>query len=282
MDKRLVNSLLRVFHSDATRFPASKALLEFSQSFNVGRAKGASLWFSAKDKREIQAFLLGRLSIDASTTSPDDWTDNGRANALPLGCDEKFARVTVREGRLQIKAMRWHALSVYGGRWMLPDRTDLGVDLTGLLKESVDHDCLLVVENRQTFIELWHVESELLRKVSTLNPLVVYRGDANGGAQVDAVHGLIEKLDLPVFAFVDFDPAGMVIAASLPRLDGLVAPAAKQLGNLLSDYGLSERFIAQIPTNKHVLEQLALHPVIGVFLAAIMASGKALPQEFFH
>lgn len=282
MDKRLVSSLLRVIRSDTTRFPAGKAMLEFSRSYNVGRAQGASLYFSDGDKREIADILQGELGIDAATTRPEDWDDQGRAGGLSLGRNEKFSRVAVGEGRLQLKAVTGRELSVCGGRWSLPDRADLGVDLSCVLDNPVEHGCLLVVENRQTFIELWHVETALLGAVNALDPLVVFRGDASGGAQVDAVHRLIERLDLPVHAFVDYDPAGMVIAASLPRLDALVAPSVARLQELLLGHGLTDRFLQQIPAAKHSLERLESHPILGASLAAIMATGKAMPQEFFH
>lgn len=110
------------------------------------------------------------------------------------------------------------------------------------------------MENRQTFTELWQVRKDLLEEVSRTNPLVVFRGDAEIGSRADATHRLITSTDLPVFAFVDFDPAGMVIAAGLPRLDKLVSPGFDELGRLVRDYGLSERFMSQVAAAKMALE----------------------------
>ena len=282
MDKRLVNSLLRVFHSTATRFPSSKSLLEFSRSYNVGRAKGASLYFSDKDKLEIKALLAGKLGIDAMTTQPEDWADRGRASALSLGRDEKFARAAVGEGELWLKAMPGLPLSVCDGQWDLPDLGFVGLDLDCVLSASIGHGCLLVVENKQTFRDLWHISHGLLEYIAVLNPLVVYRGDATGGSRADAVNTLILSTGLPVHAFVDYDPAGMVIAGSLPRLDHCVAPSSDDLAELLLKHGLSSRFMVQIPAARHALERIEKHPVLGTIWSVIEAKGVALPQEFFH
>ena len=168
------------------------------------------------------------------------------------------------------------------GRWVLPERADMGLDLGALLAAPIGHGSLLIVENRQTFIELWRVRKDLLEEVSRTNPLVVFRGDAETGSRADATHRLITSTDLPVFAFVDFDPAGMVIAAGLPRLDKLVSPNFDELGRLIRDHGLSERFMSQVAAPKMALEKLESDKVVGLVLRVIMKASKGLPQEFFH
>ena len=282
MDKQLVRTLLRVFHSEETRFSAGKGLLHFCEIYGVGQLKGASILLTDKDKAEIGAVLKGKLGIDARTTFPGSWDRLSRAESMNLGNDEKLSGSLVGEGRVQVKAMCGHELSVCGGRWVLPERADMGLDLGALLAAPIGHGSLLIVENRQTFIELWRVRKDLLEEVSRTNPLVVFRGDAETGSRADATHRLIRSTDLPVFAFVDFDPAGMVIAAGLPRLDKLVSPNFDELGRLIRDHGLSERFMSQVAAPKMALEKLESDKVVGLVLRVIMKASKGLPQEFFH
>lgn len=282
MNKQLINTLLRVFHSEETRFESGKGLREFCQTYNIGLFKGASLLFNERDKEEIAQVLKGRMGIDASTTFPDSWDGLTRSESLNLGKNEKLVGGVVGEGRLQVKALRGRKLSVCGEQWALPDRAELGLDLAAVLESPISHHSILLVENKQTFHEIWRVQERLLSGVYETNPLVVFRGDAEGGARADAVNHLIASVDIPVFAFVDYDPAGMVIAGALPRLDKVVAPDLGELGRLLDTYGLSDRFMDQLAAAKLSLERLRSDPVIGPIWNVILSTGKGLPQEFFH
>jgi hypothetical protein len=248
----------------------------------LGHRSGSSLLLNEKDKAEIALILKGSEGIDARTTFHHSWDGMSRADSMNLGNNEKLAGSSVGEGRVQVKALRGRELSVYGGQWALPERADMGLDLELLLGAPIHHGSILVVENKQTFHDIWRVREELLKDVAESNPLVVFRGDADGGAKVDAAHRLIASTDAPIFAFVDFDPAGMVIAAGLPRLDRLVSPDLDELGRLISDHGLSERFMSQVAAAKVALEDLESDRVVGPVLRVIMQRGKGLPQEFFH
>lgn len=282
MDKRLVNTLLRIFHSTEMEFPLSASLSAFQERFNVGRVKGKKLVLVGRDKLDIQVLLQSEAGVEAESTYPEDWQNKGRAESLSLGRNEKFARHVVSEGRLQIKALQGHALSVAGCELDLPDGFDAGCLLSTVLGHPIHHGAILVVENKQSFDELWHISHGLLDHVAGLNPLVVYRGDATGGARVDATHALIDAANLPVWAFVDYDPAGMVIAASLPKLDHLVMPGESALKALLDSHGLKSRYDDQIAGVRNALTALSSNTVLSQAIRAIEETGRGLPQEHFH
>lgn len=282
MNKQLVITLLRVFHSPETRFSAGRGLREFCEAYTIGHIRGSSLVIGERDKAEIASLLNGKMGIDAHTTYPDSWEGLNRAEGLNLAKDEKFAGSAVGKGRIQIKALRGRDLSVCGKRLALPDEADLGLSLETILESPIQHDCILLVENKQTFNEIWRVRENLLTGEGVLNPLVVFRGDAEGGSRVDAVHRLIAESDIPVHAFVDFDPAGMVIASVLPRLDRVVCPDLGELTGLLEMYGLSERFMKQQAVYRMMLERLEFDSMISPLWGVIRHAGKGLPQEFFH
>jgi hypothetical protein len=282
MNKQLVNTLLRVFHSPETRFSAGRWLREFCETYNIGQIRGASLVISARDKAEIALLLKGKMGIDAQTTYANSWNGLTRGEGLNLAKDEKLAGGAVGEGRLQVKALRGRDLSVCGRQLALPDEADLGLPLEGVLGSPIQHDGILIVENKQTFNDIWHVHENLLASRGALNPLVVFRGDAEGGSRVDAVHHLISETDIPVYAFVDFDPTGMVIASALPRLDSVVCPDLGELSGLLKAHGLAERFMKQLAAARKTLERLESDSTIGPVWGVIRSEGKGLPQEFFH
>jgi len=282
MNKQLVITLLRVFHSPETRFNAGRGLRQFCETYNIGHIRGSSLAIVERDKAEIALLLKGKMGIDAHTTYADSWDGLTRAEGLNLAKDEKLAGGAVGEGRLQVKALRGRDLSVCGKRLALPDGADLGLPLEAVLGSPIQHDSILLVENKQTFNDIWRVREDLLTSGGASNPLVVFRGDYEGGSRADAVHRLIAETDSPVHAFVDFDPAGMVIASTLPRLDRVVCPDLGELSGLLEAHGLAERFMKQLGGATGVLERLESNATIGPVWGVIRRAGKGLPQEFFH
>ena len=54
MEKTLINSLLRVYHSDKLRHPASGVLTRFVEDFNIGQRVRTSLVFSNTDRESIR------------------------------------------------------------------------------------------------------------------------------------------------------------------------------------------------------------------------------------
>lgn len=91
-------------------------------------------------------------------------------------------------------------------------------------------DRILLVENLETF--RWIRDHRWLWETATLAAgavLVVYRGDTTVTAS-DALE-LLRRRSEPVVAFTDFDPAGLGIAAALPRLEALALPHEAWLRN---------------------------------------------------
>ena len=65
------------------------------------------------------------------------------------------------EGRIQVKALCGRALSVCGKRLALPDGADLGLPLEAVMRSPIQHDGILLIENKQTFHEIWRVRKDL-------------------------------------------------------------------------------------------------------------------------
>lgn len=282
MDKRLINTLLRIFHSPDGRFSAGRSVSAFCAEYNLGMKQGASLVFTEEDKREIGRILQGEMGIDSVTTTSESWKHLGRAQSLQLARDEKFAGRSVGAGRLRLKTLPGHTLNVAGGSWNLPLRADLGMDLEAVLGHEIGHDALLVIENLQTFDDIHSVGVDVMDSLPARDPLVIFRGDTQGGARADAVHTLIESTILPVYAFVDYDPAGLIIASGLPRLDKVLAPCLQDLAALIQTRGIARRYLDQVAAASYALQQLEGDSRIAPLWNVIHAAGKGLPQEFFH
>lgn len=181
-------------------------------------------------------------------TTPDSWDGLSRSESLTLASNEKLSGTLVSRDRVAVKALREQPLMVCGHSYRFPPSAELVVDLDDVLYNQIGHTSLLIVENKQTFQDINQVDEALIAFIN--NPLVVYRGDADSGARADAVNFLIRSTSLDVIAFVDYDPAGLIIAAGLPRLNHIISPSREMLKAILEEYGNADRFMTQIhPVN---------------------------------
>ena len=85
-------------------------------------------------------------------------------------------------------------------------------------------DILLVVENLES---LRFLERNRWIDYQALSVLAIFRGD--GVFRGDVVGSLLETSHTPVWAYFDFDPAGLGMAARLPRLQRLLLPSVDAL-----------------------------------------------------
>lgn len=275
MEKNLISSLLRLYHSEKSRFPAGAALSRFVETYGIGHAKGASLVFTERDKQDVAALLRATEGIDAATTTSTSWDALSRAESLDLGGNEKLTSSAVRQDRVAVRALPGRPL-ILGGREMhLPDGANLDIEWQRACCEN-GHDAVLVVENWEAFAGIERTTFDLSR--AGANPLVLFRGSPV--YRQDHVAALLDQLALPVHAFVDFDPAGLVIALSLPGFVDLIAPAVDELQRAYRASTNTERYLSQLPEAQRILDA-ASHPSIAAHWRMLKAHGKALPQEYF-
>ena len=271
LTKQTVRSLLRVVQSADERFSASKALGDFSTAYGIGRGKGAGLLFDANDKVRICEILRAE-GIDP-TTDPAAWDRLSRARALDLGPNEKFASAPVKRHRVAIKALPGRPVRLAGQALLLPPACHL--DLDGPAVASLlAHDTALLVENWECFDRIHAIDLDL--SPAGRSPLVVWRGDSSD-TRADAAIALLRALDVPVWAFVDYDPAGLLIADGLPRLSGILAPEPDRLDRDLAA-GLPERYREQLPMAAATLDASSNESVCWLW-QIVRRHGTALPQE---
>lgn len=193
---------------------------------------GSKIVVSENDRRKIEEYLdaLG-LPRDRPIL-----TDKSRAEALRYTPFEKTAGRRVKAGRICIKAARGNCLDFGSGPLVLPPRAHIDVVWDVVQASLARHSSVVVVENFEPFERLHESEIEGLELGE--NPLVAYRGDGASGSQA-ALAECIRAVDLPVFAYVDADPAGMSIARSLPNLKGLLLPRWEDFERQLRTPGMA-------------------------------------------
>lgn len=276
MEARLVMMLLRYVQSDKDRFTVNASLDAFVREYGprVGDRKGKSVYMTPAQKQVIRE-LLSSEGVSADT-SPDAWDGLTRAEALSVGNNEKFAHEPVKRRRVAVKALLPSRPIVLNGQSLfLPARCHVEVDYAEL-GDMAQHDWIVVVENWECFNDI-HLAADSLAFPGQ-NPLIVWRGD-NDSVRADGMLAMLRNLKQPVAAFVDYDPSGMVIARSLPRLEMVVAPPHDALKKIMQR-GLVERYMEQIAGCQAVLEKRDVACVAAVW-DVIRLSGRALPQEIF-
>lgn len=276
MDVKLAKMLLRYAQSEESSFQINKTIEGFVRSYgDVGSISRNKVVFSPPQKENIGKLLLS-AGIDPNTP-PDAWNGLTRSEALSLGNNEKFATSEVMRRRVAIKTLLpTSPLSLAGQKNFLPSRCHVDIDheeVDGFL----DHDLILVVENWESFSDIHLAAQHPDLSFPGENPLVIWRGWKNS---VRSSLELLNKLHQPVFYFGDYDPAGLMIARSLPRLSGFVAPSLARLAELLKKQGLSDRYEGQLSGCFDVLERQDT-PCINNIWDVIKRSGRALPQEVF-
>lgn len=275
MEKNLITSLLRVYHNEKARQAASGVLTRFVDEYNIGQRVGASLTFSNVDREDIRNLLLAAEGIDAASTAPDQWNGLSRSESLAHGGNEKLTDVSVRSDRVAIKALPGKSLLLDQQSVNLPVGSNLDLDWQWLV-DHCGHTSVLLVENWEAFDGIHQVTFDLSRAGE--NPLVVFRGSPV--YRQDYMMSLLNGLSRPVFAFVDYDPAGLVIAQSLPCFAGLISPPPIELQTALATTKNYNRYRSQLPETQAVLNK-AKHPEIVEHWQLLQNYGKALPQEYF-
>lgn len=275
MEKALIKTLLKICQSEESRHAHSKMLAEFSREYHIGQVHGTALTFTTQDKTEIASLLEKTAGIDAQTTLPTQWDGLSRTESLAFGSNEKLSTAAVRDHRVAIKSLPNQPLLLNGQRIFLPQGCNLDIDGRRVAQHCA-HQTVLVVENWEAFERVHQVNFDLA--AAGENPLVVFRGSFV--YQQNHLVALLQALKLPVFAFVDFDPAGLLLAQNLPYFQELLIPPREILLAALKQCTNHARYQAQLKQTASILDQ-STHPTITEIWRTLQTLGTALPQEYF-
>ena len=129
MEKRLIDTLIRIVQSPETQFLDGAGLKDFRQRYGIGFPVGTTrVRFSDKDKAEIASLLKAKAGIDTDQVKPGAWQGLTRAEALDLGHNEKLARGAVKRDRISVKAVPGYALKLSGRHLSLPDYAHVDIN----------------------------------------------------------------------------------------------------------------------------------------------------------
>ena len=246
---------------------------EFSDAYRIGRTKGAGLLFDAEDKARIGE-LLAAEGI-AADISPDVWDGIARAQALRSGAGREVRRRPRSSARrVAIKTLPGRPLCLAGQALLLPPVLSSGRRRPRDSPASSPTAASCLVENWESFDRIHDTDLDL--SPAGENPLVLWRGDSSD-TRADHALALLRTLGVPVWAFVDYDPAGLLIAAALPGLAGIIVPPPERLEADLAR-GLPGALSGPAPHGRCDPGCCTNEQVRGLW-ALIRRHGRALPQE---
>jgi hypothetical protein len=243
----------------------SDAATAFCSHFGIGRHVGTRVAYAAQDYVMAQQLLeaegapVAALSADASRADA----------AVHWGMSEKSGTRAPHAGSVAIKALGPCAFDSQP-LWTPPGGY-LVCDATVAARMQADR--LLLVENLETFRE---IERYRWIDLGSHRVLVVFRGDHVFSAR--ATQEFFALRSEPIWAFVDFDPAGLGIATGLPRLERLVFPPAEVLVPRLKGLRSIELYERSCGQWASVLEQVE-HPELCAAWQVMRRHRAGLAQE---
>lgn len=257
--------LQRLLADTPASTPITKVARYFYEHFGLGFLAGRTIGYSARD-HDKAALLLQAYNQSAAPVPKR----TRRAQANRPGISEKSGTSAPHADSLAIKCA--------AGRCALRESGQI-VGATGYcvlgLEDAllVEADCIMVVENLETFRHL----SELhWIDYQRRNVLAVFRGDPR--FKTDEVAHFLQARSEPLWAFMDFDPAGLGLASQLPRMQRLILPEESVLRIMVDRAERTDLYATQLPQWSRILEAISSGPIADAWrLMKSLQSG--LPQE---
>ncbi len=220
------SAIRKLLREQPERVRLGKVWLELQRQFECGQVRGDYLYFTASEREALRRQCRKLWGFDPI----EDRIDGDRHSAAALGAiDEKIAAQRPDDGFVLVKG------NLPAGLPQLAAGLSLRVPLATLELAAIDQ--LLLVENLDSFdaIAQYPLPAELA------DALILYRGHGGLARGARQLLGALPD-SCRVIAFPDYDPAGLQIALTLPRLDALLLP---QLTPALLEKGSREHFQRQ-------------------------------------
>jgi hypothetical protein len=239
----------------------------FAKQYNIGFRIGRSCEYQPQHHK-MAAQLLATLKLPLMARSPSTL----RADAVDdSGLPEKNGTKPPHRDSVAFKPMAGKCLLADGAPFTIPPESYAVLTVEQAL--SISAQRLLVVENLETFRLL---ERYRWIDYQGLNVLAIYLGDE--GFRQDEVAAVVAQRNEPTWMFADFDPAGLAMAARLPRLERVVLPDTAWLTRKTYMSRRDDLFASQFDQYSATLERES-NPLIHPLWQLLKDMKKGLPQE---
>lgn len=169
----------------------------FHRDFSVGIARGENLLLTPRDIRQIRKVIKEQSGFDLLT----DPIPNSRTDMAQFFPNEKLSSRPVKDKIIKVYGIL--STNINRKKYSLEDCMNIEIPLSSL--KSIEHKQVIIVENYEAFSRFRSIHSDVC-----LNPLVIYRGDKEGGVISKEIAKSFPHIEL--IAWFDTDPSGISLA----------------------------------------------------------------------
>ena len=262
-----IRFLQRLTNEEPPQNKASQVAEFFSEHFHIGIRVGRTFEYLASDHlKAAQMLASSGLPLEPLTVG----ALRSEASGFP-GMSEKIGTRKPHSDSVAVKPVAG-TCSLNDQQLTVPPGSYLVLSCEQAL--SIRAGRLLVVENFETFRYLERYDWISYHEQDVL---AVFRGDPQ--YRTDVAQEVIRQRSEPVWAFCDFDPAGLAICANLPRLERIVLPGFDDLEETTLRARRQDLYMAQLPQYGNLLDSDSRDLVANVWnLMKRLRTG--LPQEW--
>ena len=243
----------------------SGVAMYFHEHYGIGRISRKTIEYSTDDHEEaFRQLRNNNLPIYSGQIV-------SRADAAQFDISEKIFSVAPHDDSIAIKVLG--NCKMDGRELWTPPGSHLIFRLEDALK--IECDKVMVVENMETFRRLNEYEW-IADEVGELSVLVLYRGDPK--LPNKAAQNFLENKCNFVWAFFDFDPAGLAMASMLPRLEKIIYPSEQWLLEAGRSTRGRQLFADQEPSSQRTLDE-ASHSEVKAAWKILRKIGGGVTQE---
>lgn len=228
----------------------------FHQDYRIGKVSSEKLELTSQDIRQIRKLIKEQSGFDILT----DPIPSSRTEMAKYFPNEKLSTTPVKDKVVKVYGVL--STNINGKKYDLEDDMNLEVSLGSL--RSIEHKQIVIVENYEAFSQFRTIQSDM-----GPNPLIVYRGDIEGGVISKEIANRFPQVEL--VAWFDTDPSGITFALASGASYMLIPSISKQA---LIEHGNPALFEQQYRYWERVSK------VLPSKLEALISSvGKGITQE---
>ncbi|OUM00771.1 hypothetical protein A8M77_19695 [Variovorax sp. JS1663] len=230
---------------------------------DLGRIRGRAVLYEESD------FLKAETKLRNAGLAGVAPAPGRRRSEADDAASEKAAAAPVTEGLVAVVALGIEGV-----------KTPRGSFLAMCWREALamSFEVLLVCENLESMQRI-HRYRWLEPYLKGRSALVLFRG-APDWFRIDAARRLVEEDSRPVLALFDFDPQGLVMAASLPRREALCLPPWEELEPIVRERKRHDLYGAQEAGCRPTLNACG-DPEIALAWGRMRLLTRGLNQEAF-
>lgn len=226
------------------------------QDYHIGKTTSGKLQLTPQDIRQIRKLIKEQSGFDILT----DQIPSSRTEMAKYFPNEKLSSAPVKDKVVKIYGLI--STNINGRKYKLEEGMNIEMPLNDL--RSIEHNQILILENYEAFTRFRVIDTNM-----NPNPLVIYRGDKDGGVISKEI--ALSFPDVELVAWFDTDPSGIALA--------LASGVSKMLVPDISEERLSKHGRAVLFDDQFRYWEQVSDKIPSKLKASMSEVGKGITQE---